>query len=82
MLRHPAAFLLLLLVLGSCSRPEPKPPAKTQPELIEANSAEVVRVDNTALISSLIDPAKLDTLKGDRAANTRLRKIAYWLEVS
>lgn len=42
----------------------------------------MVRVDHTALISSLIDPAKLDTLKGDRAANTRLRKIAYWLEVS
>jgi hypothetical protein len=32
------------------------------------------------IIAPLIDPAKLDTLDGDRAANGRLRKIAYWLE--
>jgi len=27
-------------------------------------------------------PAKLDTLKGDRAANQRLRKACYWLHAS
>lgn len=32
------------------------------------------------ILAPLIDPAKLDTLKGDRAANPRLRKICYWLE--
>lgn len=32
------------------------------------------------IIAPLIDPAKLDALDGDRAANSRLRKIAYWLE--
>lgn len=32
------------------------------------------------IVAPLIDPAKLDTLKGDRAANPRLRKICYWLE--
>ena len=30
----------------------------------------------------LVDPAKLDTLKGERAANPRLRKICYWLETA
>ena len=32
------------------------------------------------IIAPLIDPVKLDALRGDRAANSRLRKIAYWLE--
>lgn len=32
------------------------------------------------IIAPLIDPVKLDALNGDRAANSRLRKIAYWLE--
>ena len=30
-------------------------------------------------ISSLADPAKLATLKGERAANPRLQKCVYWL---
>ena len=30
---------------------------------------------------SLCDPAKIATLGGDRAANPRVRKIVYWLEV-
>jgi hypothetical protein len=35
----------------------------------------------TALVS-LCDPAKIATLTSDRAANPRVRKIAYWLEVA
>lgn len=35
---------------------------------------------DSAIIAPLIDPVKLDTLQGDRAANRRLRLIAYWLE--
>jgi hypothetical protein len=31
---------------------------------------------------SLCDPAKIATLSADRAANPRVRKIAYWLEVA
>ena len=34
-----------------------------------------------ALIS-LCDPAKIATLTSDRAANPRVRKIAYWLEIA
>jgi len=40
--------------------------------------ADTVR---TALVS-LCDPAKIATLTSDRAANPRVRKIAYWLEVA
>jgi hypothetical protein len=35
----------------------------------------------TALVS-LCDPAKIATLTSDRAANPRVRKIAYWLEMA
>ena len=35
----------------------------------------------TALVN-LCDPAKIATLTSDRAANPRVRKIAYWLEVA
>lgn len=45
-------------------------------------AAEVVTADKVEVISSLIDPKKLDSLEGDRAANGRLRKICYWLEVA
>ena len=34
------------------------------------------------IITPLIDPAKLDTLKGKRAANRRLRLVCYHLEVA
>jgi hypothetical protein len=33
-------------------------------------------------LASLTDPAKLSTLKGERAANPRLFKIVYWLETA
>lgn len=45
-------------------------------------SAAEVSVASPEIIAPLIDPAKLDTLKGDRAANRRLRLIAYHLETS
>jgi hypothetical protein len=40
--------------------------------------ADAVRI---ALVS-LCDPAKIATLTSDRAANPRVRKIAYWLEIA
>jgi hypothetical protein len=43
-----------------------------------AGAQDVVR---TAL-ASLCDPSKIATLTSDRAANPRVRKIAYWLEVA
>jgi hypothetical protein len=41
-------------------------------------SADTIR---TALVN-LCDPAKIATLTSDRAANPRVRKIAYWLEMA
>lgn len=34
------------------------------------------------ILSSLVDPAKIDKLQGERAANPRLRKMIYWLETA
>jgi hypothetical protein len=44
-------------------------------------SARANDTARTALVS-LCDPAKIATLSSDRAANPRVRKIAYWLEVA
>jgi hypothetical protein len=35
-----------------------------------------------AIVAPLLDPAKLDSLKGKRAATPRLRKTCYWLEMA
>jgi len=43
----------------------------TAPLLIAETSASA--------LASLTDPAKLATLKGERAANPRLQKCVYWL---
>ena len=34
------------------------------------------------ILASLTDPAKLDALKGKRAATPRLRKSCYWIEAA
>jgi hypothetical protein len=41
----------------------------------------VTQIPNTpaVAIASLTDPTKLETLKGERAANPRLQKCVYWL---
>jgi hypothetical protein len=45
-------------------------------------SSFVFATDEAGILSPLISPAKIDTLTADRAANPRLRKIAYWLETA
>lgn len=42
-----------------------------------ANADDAVHV----ALRSLCDPAKIATLESDRAANPRIRKIGYWLEI-
>lgn len=37
-------------------------------------------VDHAKILSSLVDPVKIDRLAGERATNPRLRKITYWIE--
>lgn len=48
---------------------------------LAAARAPSVDASRAALVA-LCDPAKIATLEGDRAANPRVRKIAYWLEVA
>lgn len=48
----------------------------------ENKSATTSRAELVAIIAPLIDPAKLDTLRGERAATPRLRKVCYWLETA
>jgi hypothetical protein len=49
--------------------------------LLAAAATSPADTVQTAL-TSLSDPAKIATLQSDRAANPRIRKIAYWLEVA
>ena len=49
--------------------------------LAACHTASAVDTARTALVS-LCDAAKIATLEGDHAANPRVRKIAYWLEVA
>lgn len=49
--------------------------------LVAGHAVFALDTARTALVS-LCNPAKIATLEGDRAANPRVRKIAYWLEVA
>ena len=69
-----AAFALVTLAAVSGCKSSPEV-AKTEQEDQQVSKA----VD---IVLPLIDPAKLDTLKGKRAANRRLRLICYHLETS
>jgi SpoVK/Ycf46/Vps4 family AAA+-type ATPase len=46
------------------------------------SSAPATPSTESRILADLIDPAKLATLRGDRAANSRLRKTAYWIELA
>jgi len=77
----------LLLVGMSCSRQEPNATSEAPPAGLTGlpaarlnNPADWVSLRHVEIITALIDPVKLDTLKGDRAANGRLRKVCYWLK--
>ena len=81
-------LFLSLFILTGCKDP---PSASTPPETpveapTEASSAQLkeehVAADFANLLAPLIDPAKLDTLKGKRAATPRLRKACYWLQMA
>ena len=52
--------------------------------LLLAGTSALMATPSTAAvaIASLTDPAKLATLKGERAANPRLQKCVYWLAFS
>ena len=80
-------FLSLFILTGCKDTPSASTPPETPVEaLTEASSAQLkeehVAADFANLLAPLIDPAKLDTLKGKRAATPRLRKACYWLQMA
>jgi hypothetical protein len=68
---HPLPACLALLLLLGCKE------FKQQ-----VTGATLTTSEFPAIVAPLIDPAKLDTLKGKRAATPRLRKACYWLEMA
>ena len=74
---HPLIFVVLagLLLSSSCRE------NGTLGSIPAVDTHAPATIDPAAkIIAPLIDPAKLATLKGDRAANRRLRIAVYWLE--
>jgi hypothetical protein len=49
---------------------------------VECLKEDHVAADFANFLAPLIDPSKLDTLKGKRAATPRLRKACYWLQMA
>ncbi|MDA7502564.1 hypothetical protein OAP08_06075 [Akkermansiaceae bacterium] len=85
---RPLLLFLSLFILTGC---KDTPSASTPPEApveapteasVECITEEHVAADFANLLAPLIDPAKLDTLKGKRAATPRLRKACYWLQMA
>jgi hypothetical protein len=75
-----AITLLVILALVGCRGTELITPPTAPTTGAHEASPEVFRFP--AIVAPLIDPAKLDTLKGKRAATPRLRKACYWLEMA
>ena len=67
-------FLCLFILTGCKDTPSVSTPPETPVEALNAS-------EFTTVLAPLIDPAKLDTLKGKRAATPRLRKACYWLQM-
>lgn len=63
-------MIRLLLFLAALSVPL----APAAPETPDAIASEI--------LAPLLDPAKVDTLKGDRPINSRLYRVFYWLETA
>jgi hypothetical protein len=81
-------WLLTLLFLVGCNETTqphnvPQKPSKAPTEApVERLKEDHVAADFANFLAPLIDPAKLDTLKGKRAATPRLRKACYWLQMA
>jgi hypothetical protein len=81
-------WLLTLLFLVGCkesTQPHnvPQKPSETPTEAsVERLKEDHVAADFANFLAPLIDPSKLDTLKGKRAATPRLRKACYWLQMA
>jgi len=68
-------FLSLLILTGCRNTPSASTLLKTPAEALNAS-------EFTTVLAPLIDPAKLDTLKGKRAATPRLSRAYYWHQMA
>ena len=69
-------FLAALFLFASCK-------SKTTENTEQSRVKEQASLCKHApILAPLIDPAKLDTIQGKRAATPRLRKACYWLETA
>lgn len=76
---RPLLLFLASFLVCTCSAPL-EAPREAQAAPIAAIAPTTVTANGGAIyVAPLLDPAKLDTLKGERPANPRLRKICYWL---
>ena len=84
-------LFLSLFILTACkdTRSARTPPEASQsqtsattPPPTKCLTGSQVTAEFVNFIAPLIDPAKLDTLKGKRAATPRLRKTCYWLQMA
>ncbi|MDB4806303.1 hypothetical protein OAG84_04870 [Akkermansiaceae bacterium] len=75
---------LTLLILTGCkdNQSASTPPEAPTEAPVAHLKEEHVTPDFANLLAPLIDPARLDTLKGKRAATPRLRKACYWLQIA
>ena len=78
------SWLLTLLLLSGCKESNQPPNAPQKPsEAPIAHTEEDHSVEYfVEILTPIIDPEKLDTLKGKRAATPRLRKACYWLQMA
>ncbi|MDB4406018.1 hypothetical protein N9191_01820 [bacterium] len=70
---------------GGATQPHnvPQKPSEAPTEApVERLKDDHVAADFANFLAPLIDPSKLDTLKGKRAATPRLRKACYWLQMA
>ena len=83
-------FLSLFILTGCKDTPSASTPPEesqsqtsaTTPPPTKCLTGSQVTAEFVNFLAPLIDPAKLDTLKGKRAATPRLRKACYWLQMA
>ena len=82
--------LTLLILTGCKDTPSVSTPQKESdsqnsaatPPPTKCLTGSQVTAEFVNFLAPLIDPEKLDTLKGKRAATPRLRKACYWLQMA
>jgi len=74
-----AALLILFQAPCTCFPSAVEVPALGSPATKLAASTYTIPPRSVRILAGLVDPKKVDTLQGNRAANSRLRKICCWL---